>query len=216
MLPLLAKDRFFWTLRLSGRAPEETRHRARWKVARIQGPVSVRYQHALKTLRKLSSKRQGQLVPTHAFARHLAIGVAIDIYWVVVEDTNLHQFCVGEESERAPREPRTGGEIFHRQASERAASTQLTAGDSDCQHAHKSALVGESVNVNKDSHALGSGLCAGRQRIPAWEHQPVASYSANTTGTKSDIAATDQIRPIVTATAIPTINTRMCIPSTLR
>ena len=41
MLTLLAKDRFFWTLRLSGRPLEETRRRARWKVARIQGPVSV-------------------------------------------------------------------------------------------------------------------------------------------------------------------------------
>src|SRR5262245_21718547 len=80
MLPLLAKDRFFWTLRLSGRPLEEPRHRARWKVARIQSPVSVRYQHALKTLRPLSPKRRGQLAPTHAFARHLAIGVAIDIY----------------------------------------------------------------------------------------------------------------------------------------
>src|SRR5215472_653733 len=86
MLTLLAKDRFFWTLRLSGRPLEETRHRPRWKVARIQGPVSVRYQHASKALQKLSSKRRGQLAPTHAFARHLAIGVAIDIYWVVVED----------------------------------------------------------------------------------------------------------------------------------
>src|SRR6516164_6376832 len=86
MLTLLAKDRFFWTLSRSGRPLEESRHRARWKVARIQSPVSVRYQHALKTLRPLSPKRRGQLAPTHAFARHLAIGVAIDIYWVVVEE----------------------------------------------------------------------------------------------------------------------------------
>ena len=79
----------FWTLRLSGRLLEETRRRARWKVARIQSPVSARYQHALKTLCQLSPKRRGQLAPTHAFARHLAIGVAIDIYWVVVEDAKL-------------------------------------------------------------------------------------------------------------------------------
>src|SRR5262252_10436193 len=77
MLTLLAKDRFFWTLRLSGRPLEESRHRARWKVARIQSPVSVRYQHALKTQCQLSPKRRAQLAPTHAFARHLAIGVAI-------------------------------------------------------------------------------------------------------------------------------------------
>jgi hypothetical protein len=49
----------------------------------------VRYQHALKTLRQLSPKRRMQLARTHAFARHLAIGVAIDIYWVVVEDAKL-------------------------------------------------------------------------------------------------------------------------------
>ena len=54
------------------------RHRERWEVARIEGLVSVRYQHALKTLRQLSPKRRAQLAPTHAFARHLAIGVAID------------------------------------------------------------------------------------------------------------------------------------------
>src|SRR5262249_33406463 len=77
MLTLLAKDRFFWTLRLSGRPLEESRHRARWKVARIQSPVSVRYQHALKIQCQLSPKRRGQLAPTHAFARHLAIGVAM-------------------------------------------------------------------------------------------------------------------------------------------
>ena len=89
MLTLLAKDRFFWTLSRLGRPLVEPRHRARWEVACIEGPVSVRYQHALKTLRQLSPKRRGQLAPTHAFARHLAIGVAIDIYWVVVEDAKL-------------------------------------------------------------------------------------------------------------------------------
>jgi hypothetical protein len=36
---------------------------------------------------------------------------------------------------------------------ERATSTQLIAGDSDCQHAKDSALTGNSVNVNKDSRA---------------------------------------------------------------
>ena len=56
-----------------------------------------------------------------------------------------------------------------------------------------------------------------------WEHQPVASYSAGrdiaaelisepSTGTNSDITATDQIRPIATTTAIPIIHARICIP----
>ena len=53
-----------------------------------------------------------------------------------------------------------------------------------------------------------------------WEHQPVASYSAGrdiaaesepSTGTKLDIAATDQIRPIATTTAIP-MHVRICHP----
>jgi hypothetical protein len=69
MLILLAKGRFFWTVRLSGRLLEETHRRTRWKVARIQGPVSVRYQHALKNLRKSSSNRRGQLALTHASSR---------------------------------------------------------------------------------------------------------------------------------------------------
>src|SRR5215510_9720784 len=89
MLTPLAKDRFFWTLRLPGRPLEEFRYQARRKVACIQDPVSVRYQHALKNLRELSPKRRAQSAPTHAFARHLAIGVAIDIYWAVVEDAKL-------------------------------------------------------------------------------------------------------------------------------
>ena len=89
MLTLLAKDQFFWTLSRLGRPLVESRHRARWEVACIEGPVSVRYQHALKTLRQLWPKRRAQLAPTHAFACHLAIGVAIDIYWVVVEDATL-------------------------------------------------------------------------------------------------------------------------------
>ena len=43
----------------------------------------------------------------------------------------------------------------------------------------------------------------------------IASESELTTGTKFDIAATDQIRPIVTTTAIiPAIHARTCIPST--
>ena len=57
--------------------------------------------------------------------------------------------------------------------------------------------------------------------------QPVASYSAGrdipaklipepSTGTKLDITANDQIRPIATTTAIPTIHVRICIPSTSR
>jgi len=51
----------------------------------------------------------------------------------------------------------------------------------------------------------------------------VASYSAGrdipaklipepSTGTKLDIAANDQARPIATTTAIPTIHARICIP----
>ena len=55
----------------------------------------------------------------------------------------------------------------------------------------------------------------------------VASYSAGrdvpaklisepSTGTNLDIAATDQIRPIATTTAIPTIHARICIPSASR
>ena len=51
----------------------------------------------------------------------------------------------------------------------------------------------------------------------------MASYSAGrdiaaklisepSTGTKLDITATDQIRPIATTTAIPTIHARICIP----
>jgi hypothetical protein len=57
------------------------------------------------------------------------------------------------------------------------------------------------------------------------EHQPVASYSVGrdieaklisepSTGTKLDITATDQIRPIATTAAIPTIHARIYIPST--
>jgi len=53
----------------------------------------------------------------------------------------------------------------------------------------------------------------------------VASYSAGgdieaklisepSTGTKLDITATDQIRPVATTTAIPTIHARIWIPST--
>jgi hypothetical protein len=57
--------------------------------------------------------------------------------------------------------------------------------------------------------------------MPCREHQPVTSYSAvrdiaaesePSTGTKLDIAATDQIRPIATTTAIPTMHARICIP----
>ena len=59
--------------------------------------------------------------------------------------------------------------------------------------------------------------------IPAWES--AASYSTGrdigpesepSTGTKLDIAATDHIKPIAITTAIPTIHTRICIPSTSR
>jgi hypothetical protein len=76
MLSPLAKVRFCWTLGPSDQLLGEHRHPADWKVARIQGPVSVRQQHALKNLRQLSPKTQAQLAPTLAFARHLAIGVA--------------------------------------------------------------------------------------------------------------------------------------------
>jgi hypothetical protein len=62
-----------------------------------------------------------------------------------------------------------------------------------------------------------------RQRTPTSERQPVAIYSAGrdiaaesepSTGTKFDIAANDQIRPIATTTA--TIHASICIPSTSR
>jgi hypothetical protein len=43
----------------------------------------------------------------------------------------------------------------------------------------------------------------------------IAAESEPSRGTKLDIAATDQVRPIATTTAIPTINARICIPSTL-
>jgi hypothetical protein len=64
---------------------------------------------------------------------------------------------------------------------------------------------------------VSSGMVSRSQRALGHpEHQPVASYSAGrdnpaklisepSTGTKLDIAAIDQIRPIATTTAIPTI-----------
>ena len=39
----------------------------------------------------------------------------------------------------------------------------------------------------------------------------IAAESEPSTGTKLDIAATNQIRPIATTTAIPTIHARICI-----
>jgi len=45
---------------------------------------------------------------------------------------------------------------------------------------------------------------------------PAKLISEPSTGTKLDIAANDQIRPIATTTAIPTIHARICIPSTSR
>jgi Protein of unknown function (DUF3489) len=56
---------------------------------------------------------------------------------------------------------------------------------------------------------------------PCWQHQPggelsagrdIAAESEPSTGTKLDIAATDQIRPIATTAAIPIIHARICIP----
>jgi hypothetical protein len=45
----------------------------------------------------------------------------------------------------------------------------------------------------------------------------IAAESEPSTGTKLDIAATDQIRPIATTTAVPAaIHARICIPSTSR
>jgi hypothetical protein len=66
--------------------------------------------------------------------------------------------------------------------------------------------------------------CSARERAFLTQ---VASYSAGrdvpaklisepSTGTNLDIAATDQIRPTATTTAIPTIHTRICIPSASR
>jgi hypothetical protein len=42
--------------------------------------------HALTSLRQLSPKKRTQLLSVPAFARHLAIDVAIDGYWSVVKD----------------------------------------------------------------------------------------------------------------------------------
>ena len=41
---------------------------------------------------------------------------------------------------------------------------------------------------------------------------PAKLISEPSTGTKLDITATDQNRPIATTTAIPTIHARICIP----
>ena len=41
---------------------------------------------------------------------------------------------------------------------------------------------------------------------------PAKLISEPSTGIKLDIAANDQIRPIATTTAIPTIHARICIP----
>jgi hypothetical protein len=78
------------------------------------------------------------------------------------------------------------------------------------------------------SEAGSEGGLGGPLKVPqrALGHPcTVASYSAGrdipaklipepSTGTKLDITATDQIRPIATTTAIPTIHARICIPST--
>jgi hypothetical protein len=80
--------------------------------------------------------------------------------------------------------------------------------------------------VNSAACSRVIGIAAAQPMQPRlfcddWEHQPVANYSAgpdsgaepeSTTGTKFDIAATDQIRPIATTTAI--IHASICIPST--
>jgi ATP-dependent DNA ligase len=83
------------------------------------------------------------------------------------------------------------------------------------------------------SKRLGSPYRSGRSRHwvktknPAAPAVKRASYSAGrdieaklisepSTGTKLDIAATDQIRPIATTTAIPTIHARICMPSMSR
>src|SRR5262245_27002031 len=80
------------------------------------------------------------------------------------------------------------------------------------------------LRILSPAHA---GLFSPLDFLRRGEHQPVASYSAGrdnpaklisdpSTGTKLDIAANDQIRPIATTTAIPTIHARICIPSTSR
>src|ERR1700730_3701033 len=80
MLPLLAKTRFPWTPEQAARPLKELRHRPRRKVARIQGSVSVRQQHALKNLQQLSPKRPAQvaskLVPLRRFWRGRRIPLA--------------------------------------------------------------------------------------------------------------------------------------------
>ena len=68
-----------------------------------------------------------------------------------------------------------------------------------------------------------SALCQEGTHAPASEHQLAASYLAGrdiaaeiepSTGSKFDITATDQIRPIATTTAI--IHATICTPSTSR
>src|SRR5579872_173268 len=97
MPPLLAKDRFSGRRERSARLPEELCRRARRTLAHMCGQesahllsahllsvhlfvpcLSVRRQYALKVLRQLSPERRTQRAAAHAFARHLAIGVAVD------------------------------------------------------------------------------------------------------------------------------------------
>jgi hypothetical protein len=48
-------------------------------------------------------------------------------------------------------------------------------------------------------------------------HDDIAAETEpSTMGTKLDIAATDHIRPTATTTAIPTVQARICAPSTSR
>src|SRR5262245_52396972 len=76
MRTLLAKDRFLWTPRLSGRPLGQLRHRVRWEGAHIQGPASV---HVPRTPWRLPPRRRAQLAPADALAHHLAIAVYRDI-----------------------------------------------------------------------------------------------------------------------------------------
>jgi hypothetical protein len=54
-------------------------------------------------------------------------------------------------AERAGRETRTGGDVFNRQASKRAACAELASRDSHCEHGNDFERGGNYAKENKDS-----------------------------------------------------------------
>jgi hypothetical protein len=58
-----------------------------------------------------------------------------------------------DAAQMAPDHPKQARPATSSRADEHAGGAQLIASDSHCQHAHNSALTGNFVNVNKDSHA---------------------------------------------------------------